>query len=132
MQTGDEGFQALEVALLFPVIVLITIAAVVGVRLQSANNEVLGAARSAARAASVGGPETATFRAERAAERSISVGSAHCVDGPVVELRYEARATVTTVRATVSCSVRLADLGFGMRRTVVAAAEQPIDELVSQ
>lgn len=131
MERTDDGFQALEVALLFPLVVLIALAAILAVRVQAASNEILGAARSAARAASIGAPDDALVRAQRAADQSITDGTSHCIDTPNVELRFGRRGSISTVLATVRCSVEVADLGFGVRRTVVASAEQTIDPLVS-
>jgi Flp pilus assembly protein TadG len=128
---GDDGFQALEMAIIFPIVVLFLLLAVIATRLSSANNEVLGGARAAARAASLSGSDEAAARAQRAAELTLQGSSLHCVGGPAVDITYVRIGTQRAVQADVRCAVELGDLGFGANKTVSARAEEIVDSLAS-
>jgi Flp pilus assembly protein TadG len=125
----DAGFQALELAVVFPVIVLLVMLGLLAVRVSVANNEVIGAARAAARAASLAARGDQQASANAAVARSIEAGTVHCLDSPNVELRSVAAGTHQAVQVRVRCRVRLTDLGLGVDRSITATATEIEDEL---
>jgi hypothetical protein len=128
---ADDGFQAIEVAILFPIVVLFALVGVVATRVALASNEVLGASRAAARAASLSNDSDAPRRARQAADRVLQGSSVRCSGGPLVELSYVRIGTNQAVQAQVRCAVELGDLGFGSRRMISARSEELIDPLRS-
>jgi Flp pilus assembly protein TadG len=121
---SDEGFQALELAILFPIIVLFAVLAVGATRTFAAKNEVTAAAHSAARAGSiaVGSP---TGAAEQEARHSLTSGS-HCTNA-AIDTSVRVWGSLKLVRTTVTCTLRVSDLGLNFHQTVSATAEEPYD-----
>ena len=126
---ADAGFQALEFAVIFPVIVLLVVFGLLAVRVSVANNEVIGAARAAARAASVAADGDQQASANAAVIRSIEAGTVHCLGTPEVELRPVFAGAQRAVQVHVRCRVRISDLGLGLDRSVVATSTEVLDEL---
>jgi Flp pilus assembly protein TadG len=126
---SDDGFQAVELAIIFPTIILLILLAVLAIRVSVATNEVEGAARAGARAASVASQGQADARARSAVARSVAVGSVHCLGEPNVAVQYVEAGSQRAVRVVVQCRVKVADLGFGIARTVSASAEDVVDPL---
>jgi TadE-like protein len=125
----DAGFQALELAVIFPVIVLLVMLGLLAVRVSVANNEVIGAARAAARSASVAAAGDQQRSANAAVAHSIEAGTVHCLGAPDVEVSSVVAGAQRAVRVRVRCRVRLADLGLGINRSTVATATEVEDEL---
>lgn len=121
---NDHGFQAVELAIMFPVIVLFAVLIVGSGRTFAARNEVTAAAHSGARAGSVAadGPEAA---ADQEARRSLTAGS-HCVHAEV-ETSIRIFDGLRMVHTTVTCTLRVSDLGLPFHQTVTASAEEAYD-----
>ena len=73
--TRDDGFQALELAVLFPIVILFAFLAVGAGRTFSARNQVRFAAQSGSRAGSLVTPAAAAGQAGAQAHRSLNEGS---------------------------------------------------------
>ena len=124
---SERGTMSIEMVVLVPVLLLITMVAVAGGRIVSAQGMVEAASRDAARAASM---ERSVGAASTAANRSLSqadTANASCSAG--VDVGGFGRGG--TVTATVSCRVKLSDLGlvFLPGTTVVKAeSSAPVDQ----
>jgi TadE-like protein len=126
---GDAGFQALELAVIFPIVVILVMVGLLAIRVSVANNEVIGAARAAARSASVAVEGDQYRSATAAVGRSIEAGTVHCLGTPDVEIRSVTAGRQRAVQVRVRCQVRLTDLGFGVDRSVTATATEVEDGL---
>lgn len=122
---SDDGFQALELAILFPTVILFALLVVGAGRTFSAKNQVTGAAHSAARAGSIAGPEAAASEADAQALRSLAAGDA-CEGASVSSTTREWNGQ-TFLQTTVSCTIRVSDLGLPIHQTVSATSEEVID-----
>lgn len=110
---ADGGFSTIEVVLLVPVFVLLVLLVVALGRVEEARIEVTGAARDAARAASLSRTAAqATDRAHSSAAVVLSGNSVSCVGGPDVDVDTTAFTPGGAVTVHVTCPVRLGDLGF--------------------
>ena len=124
---SERGTMSIEVVILVPVLLLITMVAVAGGRIVSAQGMVEAASRDAARAASM---ERSVGAANTAANQSLSradTANANCSAG--VDVGGFRRGG--TVRVSVSCHVKLSDLGliFLPGTTVVRAeSSAPVDQ----
>ena len=124
---SERGTMSIEMVVLVPVLLLITMVAVAGGRIVSAQGMVEAAARDAARAASM---ERSVGAASTAANRSLSqadTANASCSAG--VDVGGFRRGGAVTV--SVSCRVKLSDLGlvFLPGTTVVKAeSSAPVDQ----
>ena len=124
---SERGTMSIEMVVLVPVLLLITMVAVAGGRIVSAQGMVEAASRDAARAASM---ERSVGAASTAANRSLSqadTANANCSAG--VDVGGFRRGG--TVRVSVSCHVKLSDLGlvFLPGTTVVKAeSSAPVDQ----
>ena len=123
---GDDGFQALEMAVLFPIVILFALLAVGAGRTFSARNQVRFAAQSGARAGSLVGPATAAGQAGAQAHRSLNEGSDSCA-GAQVSTSVRERGGMTFISTTVTCTIRVSGLGLPFSQTVSATAEEVID-----
>ena len=121
---GDDGFQSLEIAILFPIVILFAMLAVGAGRVFNARNEVTGAAHSGARAGTIATDAAGAANAE--AQRSLSTGSKHCVNASVAS-STRVVAGLTMVRTQVTCTIRVFDLGLAFSNTVTASAEEVLD-----
>ncbi|ERH20310.1 TadE/TadG family type IV pilus assembly protein [Actinomyces johnsonii] len=124
---SERGTMSIEMVVLVPVLLLITMVAVAGGRIVSAQGMVEAASRDAARAASM---ERSVGAASTAANRSLSqadTANASCSAG--VDVGGFRRGGAVTV--SVSCRVKLSDLGlvFLPGTTVVKAeSSAPVDQ----
>jgi Flp pilus assembly protein TadG len=124
---SDGGFQALEMAFLFPVVVLFAFLAVGAGRSMSAKNEVLAAAHAGARAATLAVPGAEAGAADAEARRSLSQGSSHCQGAASISVSTRDFNGVTLVRTTVTCTVLISDIGLPFNQTVSGSAEESVD-----
>ena len=124
---SERGTMSIEMVVLVPVLLLITMVAVAGGRIVSAQGMVEAASRDAARAASM---ERSVGAASTAANRSLSqadTANASCSAG--VDVGGFRRGGAGPV--SVSCRVKLSDLGlvFLPGTTVVKAeSSAPVDQ----
>ncbi len=125
--TSDDGFQALELAVLFPIVILFALLAVGAGRTFSARNQVRFAAQSGSRAGSLVGPAAAAGQASAQAHLSLSVGTDSCAGAQVSTAVRELNG-MTFVSATVTCTIRVSDLGLKFSQTVSATAEEVVDQ----
>jgi Flp pilus assembly protein TadG len=125
-RTGDDGFQALELAVLFPIVILFALLAVGAGRSFSARNQVRYAAQSGARAGSLVGPAAAAGQASAQAHRSLSEGTDSC-SGAQVSTAVRELNGMTFVATTVTCTILVSDLGLKFNQTVSATAEEVVD-----
>lgn len=110
---GDGGFSTIEVVLLVPVFVLLLLLVVAVGRVEEARIEVTGAARDAARAASLSRTAAqAADRAQGSAAVVLSGTSVSCVGGPDIDVDTTAFTPGGAVTVQVTCPVRLGDLGL--------------------
>jgi Flp pilus assembly protein TadG len=124
---NDDGFQVLEMALLFPVVLLFAFLAVGAGRSMSAKNEVLAAAHAGSRAATLAAPGAEAGAADAEARRSISQGSSHCQGGASISVSTRDFNGLTLVRTTVTCTVLISDIGLPFKQTVSGSAEESVD-----
>lgn len=123
----DRGSVTAETMVVIPVIVLLLLLAVAAGRVTVALATVEAAARDAAREASVARtPWAARQAAASSARASLRSGGARCAASSVqVDTSGFARAvgTPAIVAATVTCRIRLSDLGFpGIAESVTKQA----------
>ena len=131
---ADRGSAALELVLVTPVLIVMLLIAVGLGRMAHARQQVVGAARDAARAASLErNPERAQTAGADAARRSLGQAGVSCqqlsVSVDVTGYRPGGQ-----VRATVTCTTSMAGLGlarFTPTRTFTDTAIAPIEALRS-
>jgi Flp pilus assembly protein TadG len=126
----DAGTMALELALLTPLLVAFMMVMVGLGRVVEAQSQVEGAARDAARAASLArtGPDARTA-ADSAAEQTLS-GRKWCRRQPATEVDLREWRRGGQVSVKVSCEIDLSGLsliGFSATRTMNGTATAPID-----
>jgi Flp pilus assembly protein TadG len=126
----DGGTAAAEFAVVFPLLLLVLVGVVFVGRLATAEGQVEGAARDAARAASARRSVTAAGQAARVeAEVSLANGGVSCrrLDVRTDTSQFEPGGSVAV---SVTCQVSLADLdllGLPGSTTRTATARAPID-----
>ncbi|MGV9596541.1 TadE/TadG family type IV pilus assembly protein [Streptosporangium sandarakinum] len=121
---GERGSLTAETVLLAPVFLLFLLLLVGAGRLVEAQGEVNGAARDAARAASV---ERSFADAESAAEQAARDSlSGQCE--PQVSLEGSRWEMGGRVRAAVTCSLDLSFLGFGAAKEIKGDSVVPLEE----
>ena len=116
----------MELAVLFPIVILFALLAVGAGRTFSASSQVRFAAQSGARAGSLVGPAAAAGQASAQAHRSLSEGTDSCA-GAQVSTSIRETGGMTFVSTTVTCTIRVSDLGLKFSQTVSATAEEVID-----
>jgi Flp pilus assembly protein TadG len=112
---GESGSVTLELAIVTPALLLILLLIIAAGRISSAHGQTEGAARDAARAASLDRDEvTGRADAQAAAAASLSEQRLSCADLNVtVSGDYGTEVgTSAAITATVSCRVSLADLAL--------------------
>lgn len=124
-QVRERGSMAVETVLLAPVFVLFLLFLVGAGRVVEAQGEVNGAARDAARAASV----RRTFAEAQAAARQAAEAALGRDCAPRVELDDARWRPGGAVVATVTCELDLGFLGFGATREMTGRAVVPIERL---
>jgi Flp pilus assembly protein TadG len=127
---NDRGSASVELVLVTPVLLVLLLLVVALGRLADARAQVDGAARDAARAASIArGPDSARSQAEAAAGARLVEGGVTCrgLDVEVDLGRFRAGGTVS---ATVTCDVDFGDLtllGVPGSRAVAATSAEVVD-----
>jgi TadE-like protein len=127
---GDRGSLAIELVILTPILVLFMAVLVALGRIVEAQGQVDGAARDAARAASIAqNPGTALSDAQTAADGDL-IGASKCADTPNVTFGGGTDLTPGgVVNIIVTCRVALPALSFiGFQtKTITGHASAPID-----
>jgi TadE-like protein len=127
---GDRGSLAIELVILTPTLVLFMAVLVALGRVVEAQGQVDGAARDAARAASIAQDSGAALGDARAAADSDLVGASKCADTPDVTFGTGTDvAPGGVVNVIVTCRVGLPALSFiGFQaKTITGHASAPID-----
>ncbi|WP_066369335.1 TadE/TadG family type IV pilus assembly protein [Herbidospora mongoliensis] len=122
-RVGDRGSMSVETVMLAPVLVLFLLFLVGAGRVVEAQGEVNGAARDAARAASVQRDEGA---AQEAATSAATDALADCP--PEVSMAGTQWQEGGVVEVTVSCSLDLDFLGFGTNVTITGDSVVPLEQ----
>ena len=127
---GDRGSLAIELVILTPILVLFMAVLVALGRIVEAQGQIDGAARDAARAASIAqNPGTALGGARMAADSDL-IGASKCADTPNVTFGGDTDlAPGGVVNVIVTCRVGLPALSFiGFQtKTITGHASAPID-----
>ncbi|MBW3556948.1 MAG: pilus assembly protein [Actinobacteria bacterium] len=125
-----------ELVLVTPLILVLLLFVAYAGRVAGARNDTVGAARDAARSASlVRSPALADRAAADAAEATLADQRVTCAGGPVVDTDVTDFRPGGTVTVKVRCSLKLADLSLlGLRggRDVTAKATEVIDRYRSE
>lgn len=133
---SDAGFGTAELVLLVPAIVLAVLLVVAVGRVEQARLQVTGAARDAARAASLTrSVPAAQVAAQTSAEVALSAESVSCAGGPTISLDGTQFEPGGVVDVTVTCTARLGDLGFPSMpttKTLTATASSPLEQYRSK
>jgi Flp pilus assembly protein TadG len=128
----ERGSAALELVLVTPVLLVLLLVAVGLGRMAHARQQVVGAARDAARAASLErSPSKAQAAGDEAARRSLGDAGVSCQQ-VTVTLDLSANHPGGQIRATVACTASMRDLGlagFPATRTFSDTAVVPIETL---
>ena len=127
---GDRGSLAIELVILTPILVLFMAVLVALGRIVEAQGQVDGAARDAARAASIAQDSGAALGDARAAADTDLAGASKCTDTPNVTFGSgSALAPGGVVNVIVTCRVGLPALSFiGFQtKTITGHASAPID-----
>lgn len=126
---GEDGFSAVEVAILAPVLIALGFLVVATGRIAGANSKVDAAAYAAARAASIARTaDVAQGDAQAAAAAALTQAGQTCVP-PVVTVDTSGftipAGTPATVTVRLSCAVPLSDLTMlpGLTSTKVISAQ---------
>jgi Flp pilus assembly protein TadG len=129
----DRGSSTLELVLLTPALIALLLLVVAGGRIEQARGQLDGAAREAARAASIErtpGAAQASARliaAQRLGSHGVTCGGLTVTTDTSL---FRSGGSVTT---TITCNVQLSDLvGLALpgTRTLSASASEPIDTYV--
>ena len=107
----DAGFSTVEVVLLAPLFVLVLLLIVALGRVQQAGADVTGAARDAARAASL---SRSVVQADAAATQAVTAAltGLTCAGGPSTTVDTSTFTPGGQVRVSVRCLVSLSDIGL--------------------
>lgn len=127
---GERGSLAIELVILTPILVLFMAVLVALGRIVEAQGQVDGAARDAARAASIAQNPGAALEAARMAAEADLVGASRCADTPDVTFGGgTSLAPGGVVNVIVTCRVGLPALSFiGFQtKTITGHASAPID-----
>lgn len=136
MTRSERGAVTTELVLVTPLVLVMLLFAVFAGRVAGARNDVVGAARDAARAASLS-RTTAGARpaAEEAAAATLDDQEVTCEGSPRVSVDVADFVPGGTVAVEVACAIRLADLsllGINGSRTVTARAVEVVDRYRSE
>jgi Flp pilus assembly protein TadG len=116
--------MAVETVMLAPVLLLFLMLLVGAGRVVEAQGEVNGAARDAARAASV----QRTFGAAQTAAKDAAGAALRGQCTPVVEVAHDGWRPGGSVRATVTCELKLDFLGFGALKQMKGTSVVPLEQ----
>ncbi|MEU4326300.1 TadE/TadG family type IV pilus assembly protein [Nonomuraea dietziae] len=122
---ADRGSMAVETVMLAPIFLLFLLFLVGAGRLVEAQGEVNGAARDAARAASV---QRTLEGAEGAAEASAKAALEGQCGTPRISLAGSAWEEGGQVRAEVTCELNLEFLGFGAVKQMSGMSVVPLEQ----
>ena len=127
----EAGTATIEMVLLAPIVIAFVLLVVVLGRIAETGAEVTGAARDAARAASLARtPGSAANAAQAAAASALAGESVDCSTGVSVSVNTTRWFAGGSVRVTVACTVRLSDVGFSMlpgSKRMTASATAPLE-----
>lgn len=123
--SGDRGSMAVETVMLAPVFLIFLMFLVGAGRLVEAQGEVNGAARDAARAASV---QRTLAKAGSAAEENVGNALSGRCRSHSVTLAGSSWTEGGQVRAEVSCELDLGFLGFGATKALTGTAVVPLEQ----
>lgn len=130
----DRGSDAVELAILLPIALILMAFLVIGARIALAGDRIAGVAGAAAREASLARtPDTATVAARDAATAALTSAGLHCtaIDVSVDTSGFAVPAgRPATVTVDVSCTVDLSDIaapGLPGHKTLHDRAVSPID-----
>ncbi|MEU6407399.1 TadE/TadG family type IV pilus assembly protein [Microbispora sp. NPDC046933] len=125
---GERGSMTAETVMLAPLFLLFLLFLVGAGRIVEAQGEVNGAARDAARAASVQRTEAeAESAAKEAAEASLSGDCSPQVDMSGTEWEMSRPDHLSVVRVTVTCELNLDFLGFGAAKQMSGTSVVPLE-----
>ncbi|GAA4194103.1 hypothetical protein GCM10023074_16190 [Microbispora amethystogenes] len=125
---GESGSMTVETVMLAPILLLFLLFLVAAGRIVEAQGEVNGAARDAARAASVQRTQSeAESAAREAAETALSGECSPQVDMSGTEWEMSTDEHLAVVRATVTCELDLAVLGFGAAKQMSGTSVVPLE-----
>ncbi|TWP34456.1 TadE/TadG family type IV pilus assembly protein [Leekyejoonella antrihumi] len=132
LSRDEDGFAAIEVAILTPALLLMFALVVVAGRVMVAANAAGAVSGPAARSASLAlTPGAAQGAAAARAARTLAAQHLICVGGPQVSVDTSAwTGHPGVVRVTITCQVRLSDVGApGLpgTRTITSTAISPVD-----
>ncbi|MEU8192405.1 TadE/TadG family type IV pilus assembly protein [Microbispora amethystogenes] len=120
--------MTVETVMLAPILLLFLLFLVAAGRIVEAQGEVNGAARDAARAASVQRTQSeAESAAREAAETALSGECSPQVDMSGTEWEMSTDEHLAVVRATVTCDLDLAVLGFGAAKQMSGTSVVPLE-----
>jgi hypothetical protein len=128
----DAGTMALELALLTPLLVAFMMVMVGLGRVVEAQSQVDGAARDAARAASLGRSRPAADAAAQSAATETLSGRKWCRREPTTVVDFSQWRRGGQVSVAVHCDIDLSGLsliGFSASRNMTGTATAPIDTL---
>lgn len=128
----QEGSIALELVFVAPAMILLLLLIAVGGKIMHAKGQVQGAARDAARAASLS-RATASDDAEMAARQTLD-GKLACINSDIIA-PISASQPGTQVTATATCVVDVSTLGlpgFPGVKTLTATVVAPVDTHVGR
>jgi hypothetical protein len=128
----DAGTMALELALLTPLLVAFMMLMVGLGRIVEAQSQVDGAARDAARAASLGRTRPGAKAVAVNAGRATMNGKKWCRGGPDISVDFRQWGRGGQVSVSVGCDIDLGGLsliGLAPSKTMTGTATAPIDTL---
>ncbi|KAA9381678.1 pilus assembly protein [Microbispora cellulosiformans] len=129
VKKGESGSMTAETVMLAPLFLLFLLFLVAAGRIVEAQGEVNGAARDAARAASVQRTQSeAESAAREAAEAALSGECSPQVDMSGTEWKMSTDEHLAVVRATVTCELDLAILGFGAGKQMSGTSVVPLEQ----
>jgi Flp pilus assembly protein TadG len=121
----DRGSMAVETVMLAPVFLLFLLFLVGAGRLVEAQGEVNGAARDAARAASV---QRSFATAGDSADRTVKDALGESCQGPSVSLGNSKWEAGGEVQAEVTCEMDLSFLGFSATKRITGTSVVPLEQ----
>lgn len=132
MRRADRGTMTMELAILAPLLIAFFLLMVGVGRVVEAQGQVDGAARDAARAASVGRDRSGADSAAKDAATATLSGKDWCKGGPRTRVDFADWRRGGQVTATVTCDIDLTGLsliGFAPTKTTKGRAVAPLDTL---
>lgn len=134
MRTRQDGSVTLEMVFVGPALIVLLLFVATGGRILTAKGEVQGAARDAARAASLS-RNSAQGDADAAARQTLNNAGLKCSPIGVSLTPSGGAPPGSPVSATVSCDVKISDLGlpgFPGTKTLKVTVVAPVDSYVGR